>query len=133
MSLTPLLDASLAIRIHAFSAIAALALGIVQLAAPKGTLPHRTLGWTWAALMLTVAVSSFWIHDMRWIGPFGPIHLLSIFVLWALPRALLRAHRHDVPLHARGMTGLFYGGLVLAGLFTLWPGRIMHQVVFGGG
>lgn len=132
MSLAPLLDASLAIRIHAFSALAALALGAVQLAAPKGTLPHRAFGWGWAALMLSVAVSSFWIHGMRWIGPFGPIHLLSLFVLCALPTALWRAHRHEAALHAKGMTGLFYGGLVLAGLFTFWPGRIMNQVVFGG-
>lgn len=131
MSLAPLLDASLAIRIHAFSALAALALGTVQLAAPKGTLPHRALGGIWAALMLSVAISSFWIHGMRWIGPFGPIHLLSLFVLWALPMALWRAHRHEATLHAKGMTGLFYGGLVLAGLFTLWPGRVMNQVVFG--
>lgn len=131
MTLTPLLDASVAIQLHAFSALAALALGAVQLAAPKGTLPHRAFGWSWSALMASVALSSFWIHQMRWFGPFGPIHLLSLFVLWALPLALLRAHRGDVARHAAGMTGLFYWGLVLAGLFTLWPGRIMHQVMFG--
>ncbi|TCK28255.1 putative membrane protein [Ancylobacter aquaticus] len=132
MDLAPLLDASPAIRLHAFSAIAALALGTVQLVAPKGTLPHRTFGWLWSGLMATVAVSSFWINEMRWFGPFGPIHLLSLYVLWALPMALLRAHRSDIPRHAAGMTGLFYGGLVLAGLFTFWPGRIMHEVLFGG-
>jgi uncharacterized membrane protein len=26
---------------------------------------------------------------------------------------------------------LFFGALVIAGLFTLFPGRIMHAVVFG--
>lgn len=131
MNLAPLLDASPAIRLHAFTAIAALALGTVQLAAPKGTTPHRALGWLWAGLMATVALSSFWIHQMRWFGPFGPIHLLSLFVVWALPMALIRARRGDIARHAKGMSGLFYGGLVLAGLFTFWPGRIMHQVLFG--
>jgi uncharacterized membrane protein len=29
------------------------------------------------------------------------------------------------------MIGIFSGGLVIAGLFTLLPGRIMHTVVFG--
>jgi uncharacterized membrane protein len=29
------------------------------------------------------------------------------------------------------MTFIFAGALVIAGLFTLLPGRIMHQVVFG--
>jgi uncharacterized membrane protein len=29
------------------------------------------------------------------------------------------------------MIGIFFGALVIAGLFTLVPGRIMHAVVFG--
>ncbi len=29
------------------------------------------------------------------------------------------------------MTGIFAGGLVIAGLFTFVPGRIMHAVTFG--
>ncbi|BBC00349.1 putative membrane protein [Bradyrhizobium elkanii USDA 61] len=44
MSLAPLLDATPAIPLHAFAAMAAFVLGSIQLAAPKGTLPHRTLG-----------------------------------------------------------------------------------------
>jgi uncharacterized membrane protein len=53
MTLTPLLDALAVIQIHAFAALAAFAVGAVQLAAPKGTIPHRFVGWSWAALMLT--------------------------------------------------------------------------------
>jgi uncharacterized membrane protein len=37
MSLAPLLDAVPPIPVHAFAAMAAFALGVVQLAAPKGT------------------------------------------------------------------------------------------------
>ena len=51
MSLAPLLDAAPAIPLHAFAAMAAFALGLVQFAAPKGTLPHRTIGWIWVVLM----------------------------------------------------------------------------------
>ena len=79
MSLAPLLQASGTIPLHAVAAMAALALGIVQFAAPKGTLPHRTIGWIWVVLMFAVAISSFWIHEIRLVGPFSPIHLLSIF------------------------------------------------------
>ena len=46
MTLAPLLAASPAIELHAFAAMAAFALGVVQLSAPKGTIPHRTIGWT---------------------------------------------------------------------------------------
>ena len=131
MSLAPLLNAAPTVQLHAFAAIAALVLGVVQLAARKGTLPHRTVGWIWVALMVTVATSSFWIHDLRMWGPWSPIHLLSIFTLVMLPHAVLHARRHDVGSHRKAMIGIFTGALVVAGLFTFYPGRIMYQVVFG--
>src|SRR3981081_161727 len=71
MSLAPLLDAAPAIPLHAFAAMTAFALGVVQFAAPKGTLPHRTIGWIWVGLMTAVAVSSFWIHELRLVGPWS--------------------------------------------------------------
>ncbi len=131
MSLAPLLDAAPQIPLHAFAALAAFGLGVIQLAAPKGTLPHRALGWVWVALMAIVAVSSFSIHQIRLLGPWSPIHLLSLFTLVVLPLGVWRAHRHDVAGHRLIMILLFSGALVIAGLFTLVPGRIMHTVVFG--
>jgi uncharacterized membrane protein len=131
MSLAPLLDAAPAIPLHAFAAMGAFVLGLVQFAAPKGTLPHRTVGWIWVALMVLVAASSFWINTIRLVGPFSPIHLLSIFTLIVLPFAVWKAHTHQVAGHRRAMIALFTGALVVAGLFTLVPGRIMHHVVFG--
>ena len=131
MSLAPLLDAAPQIPLHAFAAMAAFVLGLIQFAAPKGTLPHRTIGWIWVELMAGVAVSSFWIHQIRLLGPFGPIHLLSIFTLAMLPFGVWFAHRHRVADHRRVMVLMFSGALVIAGLFTLLPGRIMHTVVFG--
>jgi uncharacterized membrane protein len=131
MSLAPLLDAAPVIQVHAFSAIAAFAIGVVQLSLPKGTLPHRAMGWVWVALMFVVAASSFGIHQLRMIGPFSPIHLLSIFTLVMLPLAVLHAHRHRVTDHRKAMIGLFTGALVIAGIFTFWPGRIMYEVLFG--
>jgi uncharacterized membrane protein len=126
-----LLDAAPAIPLHAFAAMAAFGLGLVQFAAPKGTLPHRTIGWIWVGLMAMVAISSFWIHRIRLLGPWSPIHLLSIFTLIVLPLAVWLAHHHDVTNHRRIMIFIFAGALVIAGLFTLVPGRIMHSVVFG--
>src|SRR5262249_23021565 len=107
MSLAPLLEAAPAIPLHAFAAMAAFALGLVQFAGPKGTLPHRTLGWIWVALMVVVATSSFWIHGIRLVGSFGPIHLLSIFTLVVLPVAVWRAHTHRVTDHRRIMIFIF--------------------------
>lgn len=132
MSLQPLLRADLAVQVHAVAALAAFAFGLVQFAAPKGTLPHRTIGWIWAGLMLAVSISAFFIHELRVWGPWSPIHLLAIVTLVMLPLAVLRARRHDVARHRRAMTALFVGALLIAGLFTLQPGRIMHAVMYGG-
>ncbi len=131
MTLAPLLEAAPAIPLHAFAAMAAFALGLVQFAAPKGTLPHRTLGWIWVILMAVVAVSSFWIHQIRLIGPWSPIHLLSILTPIMLVLGVWYARRHKVRGHKLTMISIFAGALVIAGLFTFVPGRIMHAVMFG--
>jgi uncharacterized membrane protein len=130
MNLEPLLSASPAIILHTFAALFAFALGIVQLAGPKGTTLHRLLGWTWALTMLTVAASSFWINGMKQFGDFSWIHGLSLLVLTMVPIALLAAKRHNVTKHRSIMISVFVGGLFVAGFFTLMPGRIMHDVVF---
>ena len=96
LSLAPLLNASPAIQVHAFAAMAAFVLGLVQLSAPKGTLPHRTLGWIWVALMVVASVTAFFIHEIRLWGPWSPIHLLAIFTLVTLPLAVWAARRHAV-------------------------------------
>lgn len=131
MSLGPLLTAPPPIPWHAFAAFAALAIGGAQLALPKGTTRHRVLGYAWAALMLVVAVSSFWIQQIRLIGPFSPIHILSILVIVTAPLAVWYAHTHKVAAHRSAMIKLYLFALIGAGIFTLVPGRIMHTVVFG--
>ena len=131
MSLQPLLAAPSPIPWHAFAAFAALAIGVTQLALPKGTSRHRIAGYVWAALMLVIAVSSFWIHQIRLVGPFSPIHLLSILVLVTVPLAVWHAHNHRVAKHRKSMIALYVFALVGAGIFTLLPGRVMHDVVFG--
>ena len=131
MSLGPLLSAPPPIPWHAFAALAALALGGAQLALPKGTTRHRVMGYAWAALMLVIAASSLWIQQIRLIGPFSPIHILSIIVLITVPLAVWHARRHRVAKHRRVMISLYVFALIGAGVFTLLPGRIMHAVVFG--
>lgn len=132
MSLAPLLQAGPTVVLHAVAALAAFVVGLLQIFGPKGTTMHRLLGWCWVLLLAVIAVSSFWIHGLRVIGPFSPIHILSIATLVLLPLAVLAARRHRVRTHKRAMIGLFAGALVVAGLFTLLPGRVMHAVLFGG-
>jgi uncharacterized membrane protein len=131
MSLEPLLTEPGVIQVHAFAAMTAFLAALMQLALPKGTPRHRAVGYLWVALMLLVVIPSFWIHTIRQWGPWSWIHLLSIFTLVMLPLGLAHARAHRVTAHRNTMLGLFFGALVVAGVFTLWPGRVMHHVVFG--
>jgi uncharacterized membrane protein len=131
MTLAPLLQSSAAIQIHAFAAMAAFALGVVQLSAPKGTIPHRIVGWLWVALMTVIAVTAFFIQELRIWGPWSPIHLLAIFTLITLPMGVWYARHHRVAGHRWVMSSIFLGALVIAGAFTFFPGRIMYRALMG--
>lgn len=95
MTFAPLFAAQQPIPLHALAALAATLLGAAQLWAPKGTRIHRRIGWIWVWLMSFVALSGFFIHELKMIGPFSPIHLLSAFTLAALWYAVRAARRGE--------------------------------------
>lgn len=132
MRLEPLLTAAPAIQLHAISALLAFAIAALQFAGRKGTTRHRLLGWLWVALMATISGSSFFIHELRQFGRFSLLHLLAVLTLAWLPLGVMAARSGRVGVHRRIMIWLFVGGLVLAGAFTVLPGRIMHDVLIGG-
>lgn len=119
------------VPVHALAALAAIILGAVQLAMPKGTNMHRVIGRLWVGLMAIVALSSFCIFEIRVWGLFSPIHLLSLFTLAALVEAVRSARIGKIARHKTAMQALYVLALLLTGLLTLWPGRVMHQIVFG--
>lgn len=122
--------APLKIQIHLTAAVTALVVGTVLMIGVKGSALHRGLGWTWVIAMALTAVSSLFIHEMNH-GAMSWIHLLSGWTIIALPIAVYAARRHKVALHRRFMTGLFVGGLIVAGGFAFIPGRLLWRVFFG--
>ncbi len=139
MNLTPLLEASWVVQVHAFAAMAGFVLGLVQLIAPKGTLPHRALGVVWIGIMSIVAGTSIFIY--REIEPGEPfwarysfIHIFTIVTIFGIVSGILILLRGGPSLkrHAWPFISVFIGGLVIAGGFAFAPGRLMHEVVFGG-
>ena len=68
---------------HALIALFAIVLGGAQFLMGKGTMAHRWLGRIWVSAMLYVAISSFFIHELKVWGDFSPIHLLSIWTLFS--------------------------------------------------
>jgi uncharacterized membrane protein len=89
------------------------------------------LGRVWVCLMVIVAVSALFIHETRMIGPFSPLHLLVLTTGFGLWQAYSAIRRGDVMAHQKAMKSLYLGALLLAGAFTLLPGRRLNLVLFG--
>lgn len=131
MTLQPILQAPVLIQLHIYAALAAFVLGAMILFCRKGTPRHRLGGKIWVALMAIVAVSSFGIHEIRLWGRWSPIHILSIVTLVSLLAGVLCVRRRNIAGHRITMQATYIGALLIAGLFTFLPGRLMHAVVFG--
>ena len=105
------------IAFHASFAVAALLVGGLVLARRKGTASHKLLGRIWVAAMVAVALSSFWIFEIRrGAGP-SVIHLLSVWTLVSLALAVWFIRRGNVRAHRGFMVGTF-AGLAVAGLLA---------------
>jgi uncharacterized membrane protein len=113
-----------AIIAHLASVMLALPLGILQLVLPKGTLRHRILGYIWIGLMVFTALVSFGVHSLNPRG-LSPIHLFSAFTLVSAPMIVYAARTGRIAQHRANGLGLIIGGLVIAGLLTFLPGRLL--------
>lgn len=120
----------LAVKLHIISALAALGVGTIILFRPKGTGFHKTLGWTWVIAMGTTAVSSLFITGLNG-NSYSFIHLLSGWTIIGLPMAVYAIRNRKVETHKRAMTGMFVGGLLIAGALTFLPGRFMFEFLLG--
>ena len=119
------------IPLHAVAAMAAIILGGVQFYMKKGGILHKLIGRTWIGLMVVVSVSSFFIHKIELWGAYSPIHLLSVWTIFSLGLAIYYVRVGNIKRHKQVMIALYGFALLLTGLFTLMPGRVMHQIVFG--
>ena len=115
---------------HGASAITALALSPAILWSKRGTPRHRVLGYLWLSAIALTAISSFAVKQIRH-GQFSPIHLLSIWTLLVLPLVVIYASRGDHARHRQAVRGLIVGALLIAGVFTFLPGRILGHWLFG--
>ena len=100
----------------------------------KGTEVHKLIGRIYMVLMLFTAMVTLLMSAQ--VGPrlfnhFGFIHLLSVLVLYCVPSAYWAIKNGNVKRHKWSMIGLYIGGLIVAGGFTLMPGRMLGNVLFG--
>ena len=127
--MTLLFNETQPIPLHAIMAIVAVILGGIQLSMKKGGSIHKLLGRIWVGLMLIVAISSFFIHEIKLWGAYSPLHLLSLWTIFILGVGIYYARARNIKRHKQTMIALYFFALIVAGFFTLIPGRIMHQIL----
>ncbi len=116
--------------VHVVSMIGATALGAWLMLGRKGRTAHRVGGWVWVALMATAAITSLFMRSsFPNLGGFGPIHLLTLLVMVMLPLGVFMARSHRVEVHRRVMKRLYLSACLVAGAFTLLPGRMLGQML----
>jgi uncharacterized membrane protein len=118
---------SLPMIIHLGTVLPALPLGAYVLVRKKGGVVHRLLGRVWGAMMVTTAVSSFWLQET---GTLSLIHIFSVITLVSIPLGIFWIRRGNVERHRRAMISV-YIGLVVAGLFAFSPGRLLWAWLLG--
>jgi uncharacterized membrane protein len=116
------------LQVHILVALGAVGLGAAMMLSRKGQRFHRIAGWVWSALMMSVALSSLFIHEQS--GGWSFLHLFAGWVLVFLPLAVWFARRHHVARHRVLMMVLFYGSLLVSGALTFLPGRLMWRLFF---
>jgi uncharacterized membrane protein len=134
-------EISPAIAIHLTAALAATVLGPVALWARKGHQRggaqrprlHRAFGYAWVTMMLLTAISALFIRSAfpHAIAGFSWIHLFVPAVLLSLVLAFRALARGNIAAHRRQMQGLYINACLLAGAFTLMPGRFLGRLLWG--
>ena len=132
MSLDPFLNAPLSLQLHAGAAMLAIAIGPIPIYRRKRDIWHKTFGYVWVLAMAVVALSSFFIHSFAVIGPFSPLHGLAVLTMWSLWRGITAARAGRISVHRATFRGLYWYGLLIAGLANFLPDRRINQAVFGG-
>ena len=120
--------------LHLGSLVPAFVIGTYLLLNRKGTPVHRFLGKIYMGLMLFTAFITLFMEALvgpKFLNHFGFLHLLSLFVLYTVPTSYRAIRVGNIKLHKRKMVGLYVGALLVAGAFTLSPGRLIHSWLFG--
>ena len=130
MQLTPL------IAVHMSAALISIAIGPValwsRLWAGKGHthLPprpklHRAFGYAWVTMMLIASIRAIFVRDFQLpnIAGYTPIYALVPITLYTLFRAFQHLAQGNIERHRKAMQSLYISACLVAGAFTLLPGR----------
>jgi len=124
------------VYIHAFFALMAVPLGLYIFLTKKGTAKHKYFGRICVAWLFTISVTAVFIQEIT-PGEYSFIHLLIpltigslIYSIWSIRKFKKTALQKYKYSHMSSMIGVYVGALILAGAFTLMPGRLFYEILF---
>lgn len=120
--------------LHLATVVPCVFLGPIIFLMKKGTGLHKRIGRVYMVLMMVTAAITVFMRagvGPRLMGHFGFIHLFSVLTLFSVPQAYFAIKRGDIRTHKISMISLYVGAIVIAGAFTLMPGRYLHSLFFG--
>jgi uncharacterized membrane protein len=94
------------------------------------------IGRIYLGLMVFVSLSALFIREINdnsysLIHVLIPVTLISLYVaVWSIKRFRITREPKLLMRHKITMIFTYVGGLVIAGAFTLAPGRILHRLIF---
>ena len=124
------------IAVHMSAAMTAVLLGPFALWARLGRITrprlHRALGYAWVTCMIAAALSAMFIRDFNLpnIVGYTPIHLLVPLTFFSLYRAFVYLLQGNFQGHRKSMQWLYFNACIVAGAFTLLPGRYLGHLIW---
>ena len=125
------------IYIHATLALLAVPLGLYIFLTKTGTKQHRMHARIWVIFLIIVSLTAIFIQTIN-PGQYSWIHLLIPFTLVSLIYSIWNIKKYKKTKierykysHMYSMIGVYVGALLIAGAFTLMPGRFFHHILFG--
>jgi len=125
------------VYVHATLALLSVPLGLYLFATRKGTNQHKALGRIWVTSLIIVSLTAVFIQEIN-SGQYSLIHVLVpwtigslIYSIWNIKKFKKTKIKRYKFAHMYSMIGVYIGALLIAGAFTLMPGRFFHKILFG--
>ena len=124
------------IYFHSIFALIAVPLGLYILMKKKGTTQHRLLGLIWVIFLVIVSISAIFIQAIN-PGHYSLIHFFIpltlgslVYSIWNISKfKKTRIQKYKLA-HMYSMISVYVGALIIAGAFTLMPGRFFYDILF---
>lgn len=119
---------------HIATVVPCIFLGAFALFYKKRNKLHKQIGKIYCVLMMLTSIFALFLPahvGPRLFNHFGFIHGFCFLTLYSVPTAIIAIKKGNVKKHKQKLIGLYIGAIVIAGSFTFFPGRFMHQLFFG--